>query len=301
MKLLALSMIAALMLLGQTAKRVQPSVPKNSSTFTYRLQPRPNVAFTYSTTLEMSQMMHMMDFEQTFSSRVTMEQQLSVVSHDDSLVTLGIRQRNIRVELQGMEHLMQSDSVLTYPELENYKLQLVCNRRGKTLSQTVIALDTASGAAKTVRQQALEQLTSGGFRMRLLVEFPEGTLIPGQQWTRSYRDTVAAGIVAQQIVTTMDVRYTYDGMLDTLGRRCAVVRMETTRYILDGTIEQMGASMTLSGDGIVTGRYLIEVQTGLPLLVEMNAQLDQRMRLEGQGSTVIPMSIDLRSRSVRRL
>lgn len=301
MKVLVLFMIAALMLSGQTAKRVQPTLQKKNSAFTYRLQPQVKVVYGYSTVLEMSQTMHVMDFEQAITSTVTMQQEVELISQQDSVVTLGIRQRDIRVQLRGIEHLGQSDSILTYPELENYQLQVVCTRQGRTLSQSILALDTADGAAKTVRQQALEQLTGGGVRMRLLIEFPSGILTPGQEWSHSFRDTVAAGIVAQQIITTMDVRYTYEGLLDTLGRRCAVVRMESTRYVLDGTVEQTGSSISLNGDGIVTGRYLIEVQSGLPLLIEMNAQLDQRMRLHEHGNTVIPMSIDVRSRTLRRL
>jgi hypothetical protein len=63
----------------------------------------------------------------------------------------------------------------------------------------------------------------------------------------------------------------------------------------------MGMSMGISGDGILTSRYVVEVETGLPLVVETKAQIDQRMTLYDQSNTVIPMTIDVHGRLVRRL
>ncbi|MCS7000340.1 MAG: hypothetical protein RMK00_08060 [Bacteroidota bacterium] len=284
---------------AQVGKRSSlPSVQPTS--FTYRLQPLPKAIYTYASEMNVAQGMNIMDMEQTITSTVTMEQEVSVLSLDDATVTLGIRQRNIRVQLRGLEQFGGSDSVLTYPELEGYQLQLTCNRQGKTLSQAYVRQDTGSSVARTVQQQVLEQLSGSGVRMRFLVEFPEGPLSRGQQWTRSYRDTISAGIVEQQIVSTMDIRYTFDGFLDTLGRRCVVVRGESTRYLISGSADQMGMAMSINGDGTLAARYLIERETGMPMVIETTAQIDQRMTLHGQGNTVIPMSVELRGRVVRR-
>lgn len=277
------------------------SATKPATAFTYQLKPKADVRYRYASTLQLEQTMHVMDLDQGIVTSVSLEQEVVPRPMNDSLLTLIVRQRNIKVEFKGLEQFGRSDSLLTFPELDDYETHLVCNRRGETVSQTLVSRDTSAAVAQSVRRQALEQLTGGGVRMRLLVEFPNGPLTPGMQWTRSFSDTVTAGVVGQKIATTMDLRYTFEGLLDTLGRRCAVVRVESTRYLLSGTAEQMGMSMGISGDGILTSRYVVEVETGLPLVVETKAQIDQRMTLYDQSNTVIPMTIDVHGRLVRRL
>ncbi|MCX7929440.1 MAG: hypothetical protein N2663_01790 [Chlorobi bacterium] len=286
---------------AQTPARKPSTAGRLPNAFVYRLQPKADISYRYAASMEMDQTLHIMDFDQAIRSRVSLQQ--VVVPHrvTDTLLTLVVRQRDIRVELKGLEQLGRTDSLLTFPELEDYETHILCNRHGQTLSQTIVSKDTSAAVAQSVRRQAIEQLTNSGVRMRLLVEFPDTPLAPGTQWTRTISDTITAGVVGQNIATTMDLRYTFDGLLDTLGRRCAVVRVESVRYLLSGTAEQMGMTMGISGDGVYSARYLLEVESGMPLVIETLAQLDQRMTLYDQGNTVIPMTVDIRGRMVRRL
>lgn len=267
----------------------------------YRLQPKQKATYIYDNTVNITQTLRVMDIEQPIRSKVTMRQEVVPSSVGDSTVHFVLRQRGVQLELVGLAQLGASDSTMTLPELEALETHMECSRRGKIIRQAIVATDSSVAAATSVRRQAIEQLTGGGVRVPFLLEFPEEPLRPGMQWTRTSSDTIDMGIANQRIVTNMELRYAYSGLLDTLGRRCFVIQVESVRYLLSGTAEQMGMTMGISGDGLLQARYLIEVETGLPLVIETNAQIDQRMTLYDQGNTVVPMNIDVNGRMVRRL
>lgn len=300
MRIVLAAAVAVVTLAAQPKGSTQSPIAAKQ-TFHYRLQPRAHALYTYSNAVNLAQTIHVMGMEQAITSSVTFEQDVRTELLD-TLVELAIGQRNVRIELKGLEQLGRNDSVITFPELEDYQLRMHCARSGKLISQEFVPLDSGAGsAAQPIRRQAIEQFTGGGVRMRFIVEFPDKPLTPGTQWTQTLTDTVQMPLGSQQVVTTMDLSYTFEGMLDTLGKRCAVVRVESTRYLISGTAEQMGTSVGISGDGALSARYLIEVESGMPLLIETSAQLDQRMTLFDQSNTVIPISIDVRGRMQRRL
>jgi hypothetical protein len=305
MRLVSIGSVCALLLtanlLAQAPpKRSQQQPVRTQQAALYQLQPTQGVPYTFDNTVHITQTLHVMDVEQPIQSKVTMRQEVVPTSVSDSIVQLVLRQRGVQLELSGLAQMGASDSTMSLPELEALETHMECTRLGKVVRQSIVATDS-SAAASSIRRQAIEQLTGGGVRVQFLIEFPDDPLRPGMQWTRASSDTIEMGIANQRIVTTMELRYTYSGMLDTLGRRCLVVQVESVRYLLSGTAEQMGMTMGISGDGVLRARYLIEQATGLPLLIETAAQIDQRMTLYDQGNTVVPMNIDVQGRMVRRL
>lgn len=299
MRIVFVAIVAVLAVSAQPKKHRASAA---ATSYHYRLQPKVGELYRYDNAVELTQTIHVMGYEQAITSNVTLEQDVRT-NRRDSLIDVGIRQRNVRVKITGLEQFERPDTVMTMSELEKYQLRMYCTRTGKTVGQEVIADDSTDATAGTMRRQALEQFTGGGVRTRFILEFPDRPLEPGAQWTQTVSDTIDLPLGSQRVVATMDLRHTFEGMLDTLGRRCAVVRVESTRYLISGTAEQMGVSVRISGDGALAVRYLFEVETGLPLLIETSAQLDQRMTLFDQdsGNNVIPMSIDVRGRMVRRL
>lgn len=283
------------------SKRSQQQSVRNQQGALYRLQPKQGLPYTFDNTTHITQTLHVMDVEQPIQSKVTMQQEVVPVSVGDSTVHLVLRQRGVQLELRGLAQMGASDSTMSLPELEALETHMECTRLGKVVRQSIAASDSGVAAASSIRRQAIEQLTGGGVRVQFLVEFPDEPLRPGMQWTRTSHDTLGVGIASQRIVTTMELRYTYAGLLDTLGRRCFVVQVESVRYLVSGTAEQAGMTVGISGDGVLYARYLIEQATGLPLLIETNAQIDQRMTLYDQGAMVVPMNIDVQGRMVRRL
>ncbi|GIV56989.1 MAG: hypothetical protein KatS3mg040_1757 [Candidatus Kapaibacterium sp.] len=307
MRLVSIGSVCALLvtanLLAQAPlkRSQQQQSVRNQQGATYRLQPKQGVPYAFDNTVHITQTLHVMDIEQPIHSRVTMRQEVVPTSVSDSIVQLVLRQRGVQLELSGLAQMGASDSTMSLPELEALETHIECTRLGKVVRQSIVASDSGVAAASSIRRQAIEQLTGGGVRVQFLVEFPDEPLRPGMEWTRTSSDTIEVGIASQRIVTNMELRYTYGGLLDTLGRRCFVVQVESVRYLLSGTSEQMGMTMGISGDGVLRARYLIEQATGLPLLIETVAQIDQRMTLYDQGNTVVPMNIDVQGRMVRRL
>ncbi len=297
MRTIALVLVATVVAAAQP--KVRPHTPSHNKPYHYRLQPKAGTLYTYANTVEMAQTIHAMGMEQAITSTVTFQQ--DVQPRLDSLVELVIGQRNVRIEISGLAQLGQSDSVMTLPELEDYRLRMWCTRNGKVVRQDFLGKQDTAATGEAVRQQALEQLAGGGVRMRFIVEFPDTLIKPGAQWTHTVNDTLHMSLGSQTVMTTMDLRHTFEGYLDTLGRRCVVVRVESTRYLITGTAEQMGMPISINGDGALSARYVIEAETGMPLVIETTAQLDQRMTLDNESSTVIPMSIDVRGRMVRKL
>ncbi len=297
MHTIALVLVATVVAAAQPKARLH--TPPQNKPYHYRLLPKAGTLYTYANTVEMAQTIHVMGMDQAITSTVTFEQ--DVQTRLDTLVELVIGQRNVRIEISGLAQLGQGDSVMTLPELEDYKLRLQCTRNGRVVQQDFLRNEQKNVLGESIRQQALEQLTGGGVRMRFIVEFPDTLIKPGAQWTRTVNDTLQMSLGSQTVMTTMDLRHTFEGYLDTLGRRCVVVRVESTRYLVSGTAEQMGIPISINGDGAISARYVIEAETGMPLVIETTAQLDQRMTLDDQSSSVIPLSIDVRGRMVRKL
>jgi hypothetical protein len=294
--------IVCAQLLAQAPSKGYRTPPtRNQQAPSYKLQPKQGKLYSYDNTVQIMQTLHIMDMEQPIESKVTMRQDIIPTNIGDSSVHFVMRQRNVRLELRGLEQLGASDSTMALPELEQLETHMEYSRYGKVLRQSIVTTDSGAPAVPSVRRQALEQLTGGGVRIQFLVPFPDTVLREGMQWTHASSDTLELGMANQRIITTTELRHTYVGMLDTLGRRCYVVQVESVRYLLSGTAEQMGMTMGINGDGVLSARYVIEQETGLPLVIETTAQIDQRMTLYDQGNTVVPMSIDVRGRMVRRL
>ncbi len=306
MRALMIAFVGAVLVWTQCFAQTPPKgtrtpPPRQHQAPMYKLQPKLGNLYSYDNTVQILQTLHIMDMEQPIESKVTMRQDIIPTYVGDSSVHFVMRQRNVRLELRGLEQMGASDSTMTLPELEQLETHMEYTRHGKILRQSIVTTDSGAPAVPLIRRQALEQLTGGGVRIQFLVPFPDTVLRTGMQWTNASSDTVELGMANQRVITTTELRHTYMGMLDTLGRLCFIVQVESVRYLLSGTAEQMGMTMGISGDGLLQARYLIEVETGLPLVVETNAQIDQRMTLYDQGNTVVPMSIDIRGRMVRRL
>lgn len=296
-------LLIAVLAACSVALSAQPKSKDGSSPvqgFVYRLQPSPKDTYLYQTTVEIQQVLHVMGMDQTVRSDVDAKQEC-IVASIDTVIRLRLRQRDVTIKIRGVESLGVEDSMLTVPEIEHIVLEHEYTPSGKMLIQRIVRDSLAGGAESMVRMQMFEQFTGGGIRMPLLQEFPLGMLTRGQQWTTTRTDTAVLDLANQRVVTTMELRHTFEGFMDTLGRQCAVVRTESTRYLFSGTTEQMGNEMSITGDGTLTMRSLVEIRTGMPLLIETTAQIDQRIILYEQGQTVIPISVDIRGRVARLL
>lgn len=120
----------------------------------------------------------------------------------------------------------------------------------------------------------------------------------GDTWETTQIDTVDAG--GLQALTARAIRHTYEGVVDTLGRRAHRVRSEATKLTVEGSGNVQGMDMTMDGDGTSLALAYYSLSDGLLLASTLDSQIDTRLSLSGMGAMIIPITSRTRMEIVRK-
>lgn len=135
------------------------------------------------------------------------------------------------------------------------------------------------------RSAMLEQLSKQAFRY-LLPPLPKVPAVIGDKWTHEQRDTTNGMIISSKWT------YTFTAEKDTLGRRCAFIVCKSNAMTLEGTMNQMGVSFTMDGDGAGAGTMLAELSSGMAINGKVTTQFDVRLAMTGQENMIVPVTME---------
>lgn len=131
----------------------------------------------------------------------------------------------------------------------------------------------------------------GGGRAIVIV-FPGRELEIDDAWTTTSADTIPARDGRGVVITTATTEYVYRRTLDTLQTRCAELSFRTIAFKLEGNVVANGMDMILDGGGRIIGKALVELKTGLPVLITVDAVMDSRLAVTGAASFIVPVTME---------
>jgi hypothetical protein len=123
---------------------------------------------------------------------------------------------------------------------------------------------------------------------------------PGDSWEEKSYDTVSnpalAGIA---MIITRNTKYTFEAIVDTLGRKSTRLRADVTGMTIEGEGEYQGATMNIDGDGTATTTSYYGVEDGMLLASATESEVSTRMTISGPMQVVVPMSYKVSATTVR--
>ncbi len=246
--------------------------------------------FTYKVTTENVNTTTMMGNENVSNLNADMTGIVSVTKQNADSVVFGIALKDATLGVKGMNFFGIPDTTVKKNDLDGASETVVTSLNGKVLRRESKAASANPGAGG--EQMIMRQLVGNRSPLRgLFMTFPDKPLVKGDEWTVATVDTADQGM--GKVITSISLRYTFDSFLDTLGKKCGKVRLKSEKFVISGTLRQMGQELNMDGDGVVNGVYIFEVANGMPVVMTNHTQIDQRITI-GDGME-IPTSIDIKS------
>ncbi|GEM_PF-1187443 len=112
------------------------------------------------------------------------------------------------------------------------------------------------------------------------LSFPKTAIPVGHQWTEEERDTVTEK--HRKLITSAQVTYTLEAIVDTLQYRCARIRTERSNITLRGGGQMEFGNLSLEGSGRSQGLVYIELNTGFPVVRMEREDMELNFALQGQ-------------------
>lgn len=131
------------------------------------------------------------------------------------------------------------------------------------------------------------------------IVFPSTPLVQGASWTQTLTDSVPAAANGM-LVYTRTRRYTVERFADTMGTRCVVLSLRGSSGNARGGSTLGDIELTLEGEEETRGTCVIELSTGLPVLIEASSSTSIRMAFVGMANIIVPMTIERRETLRRR-
>jgi hypothetical protein len=122
-------------------------------------------------------------------------------------------------------------------------------------------------------------------RWLFFIRLPDTPVTPGHQWAVEEQDTIAGqdAYSRGQSVHHLKATNTLEALVDTLGKRCARIRMSIDSLTLRSTVKQEGwGTITSNGSGQGSTLAYVEVGTGMPVLVTHTLQLELTLTIAGE-------------------
>ena len=138
----------------------------------------------------------------------------------------------------------------------------------------------------------MSMLSSTRLFDRLFTAFPQKAVEYGDSWNQPLLDTTMAPQGLGQVITDGNIKLTYKGVKDTLGKRCWSHRHETPHaWNSTATLCEATSSMDLSGDGTFSGTaYHDTVETGaLGGIILRDRQQQSSCTLPVNRNTTVPV------------
>lgn len=248
----------------------------------------PKQAFSYESTSSVTQSMSAMD--QDVASTTTIATKLHITVKDAVVRQYTVECRydtaRIRLQTQGAEGMLPPDSAITLPMLANKTETLTLSPRGTILSTTANDTDDLQ-----VTMSSMSAMGGTGAKA-VFPEFAGKELAVGDSWTVTTTDTVSRSQMPGSILTTSKLRYTFLGVVDTLGVRCARIGVQSEEMSMTGTMQAMGMDMALDGEGETHGTTYVEISTGMQVVSRLSSTLNARMSMTGQGQAIVPITTE---------
>jgi hypothetical protein len=151
----------------------------------------------------------------------------------------------------------------------------------------------------------LQALSSGGFQKNTVTQMfsplLQRSIKPGESWEQTTADTIdnpaMAGVT---MVSKRTIKYTYDGVVDTLKSKLARVRTEVTSMSLEGSGEAQGMKFMIDGDGTMLTTSYYGTDNGILFAAASDGEINARISLTGSMQMVIPMTVKLTSNMLRK-
>jgi hypothetical protein len=157
-----------------------------------------------------------------------------------------------------------------------------------------------SGSGRRLRD--LAPLMESVHRSILFLWFQPGIfrkMRPGATWTENRSESIVLEGLGIDAQAKFAVRYSFDGMADTLGVRAIRLRWSAPTMAIRGTRVIDGHSHPLQGDGEHSGIAYFSTIDGLLLAGVTESIVDMRIPSEGRGGAM-PTMWRLHSASIRR-
>ena len=248
----------------------------------------PNQSYAYESVGRVTQTMSAMDQDvaSTTTATIKMRARVREAVMRQYTVECSYDTAQIRLQTQGAEGMLPSDSVMTLPMFADRKETFTISPLGSVLKTTTSGNDDL--------QAAMSMISGNGNAgaQGLFLTYPGKEVTVGTTWERATVDTVMRSQMPGSMQTKSVMQYTFTGVVDTLGTKCARIMLRSKELVLTGTMQAMGMDMVLDGDGDVTGILYTELATGMKMLEVTSTVLNTRMSMTGQGQAIIPITTE---------
>lgn len=246
-----------------------------------RYSPVKNNVYSYVFSSSLKQTMGDIDMSTSMESEQTLD--FRAVAVEKTSCTFNIRNSDFKVSVAGLSMAGVPDTTMIVPATSvTESLELASNG-------TIISRRMQQSPDKQVHSPQtamLGQLNKQSFQ-HLLIPLPAKKIAQGETWKQERRDTSETGMI-----TMMIFQFSYLGMKDTLGKKCAVISCKSTMMAIEGSIAQMGVNMTIEGEGTARGTLFIESSSGMAVTGRVAVQADIRMAITGQENMIIPVDME---------
>jgi len=181
---------------------------------------------------------------------------------------------------------------------------------GEVPSMDTTLMQVSNGAARTVtilptgevlnisNISAAERPLSVAFSPISIV-YPTTPLSVGSSWARTIHDSVPMDNVGMVHYTYMR-RYAVQRLLDTLGARCAILSLKGSSATASWNGTVSGLDVIIDGDETSDGFAIVELASGLPVVLDMSTSATLRMAFAGMANMIVPLSMERREVIRRR-
>jgi hypothetical protein len=182
--------------------------------------------------------------------------------------------------------------------VEMRPVTFVTDASGNLLSQSRMTAPSAQMQAMMMFQQGMQ----GSVLRQYFSPLIGKKLKRGQSWDLPMKDTISVEALGMKLNTGTITTYTFERVVDTLGKKAARVRLETSVMKVDGTIipPNQGISVSLDGDGSMVGTYYYSTTDGLLIAGSGETEMNLRAVLDGEQKMVLPMVMKSKSSVVRK-
>lgn len=222
--------------------------------------------------------------ETNVKSKMSINSTIEVSDVSSKETKVNVTFGKISVGIAGAEEMGIQDTTTTIDDLKDFHQEITFSPHGEVLAQKTIGKLSAKLSKQAMGGSQLDKSFS-----QFLLKYPAEQNIPkGFQWTSRQNDTNSIGV--GKIVSQGTMNYTFQTVVDTLGKHCARIVFSMKDMVLKGNVEQAGMSIGVDGDGITNGTQYMELSSGMPIFMTSHTEVDTRLSITGQDNGVMTMS-----------
>lgn len=248
-------------------------------------------SFRYNMSMTTSQDMTvaMNDITNESTSQMTISMVVNEATLDRADITSTVSDVISSVRVRGMDDLgVSRDTTMRLNQFDGVTMRFTMDQFGR-----------ASKVSTSLDGNASSFISSMKVFERFSSYLPKEPISRGGSWTVTTSDTTGAPSGSGDVRTTMTVRYTFEGVRDTLGVRCWVIDAFSTSLQQEGDINANGIELELEGSGESTGRTFLDASNGMVVAAYGAVAMQTQMSLTGQQAMVVPVATNISYRISR--